>query len=238
MPLDEQVRQAMVRWPDVPAVHGWLRLDRRGRWLLVDRGRPDFDEAVHGDGSEITSPPIVDFIGRNYGPDPQGRWHWQNGPQRVFVDLLLAPLLYRVLGEAPTQTLVTHTGWPAERIDRVAIDADGNLWIVTEHGPGCIDDRDLGALDLELAEDEGAAGATGSEARDPTAPASGVASGVAAAAEAAGTNTGAAPAASAPLTAPAAPARPAGRLRLRGDHAVQTLDAPPPQAFGFEPRPR
>ncbi len=153
MHLDEQVRLAMARWPDVPAVHGWLRLDRRGRWLLVDRGRPDFDEALHGEGSEITSPPIVDFIGRNYGPDEHGRWHWQNGPQRVFVDLLLAPLLYRVLGEAPAQTLVTHTGWPVGRIDRVAIDAEGNLWLVTEHGPGCIDDRDLGALDLALQED-------------------------------------------------------------------------------------
>ncbi|HMN64893.1 MAG TPA: DUF2946 family protein, partial [Burkholderiaceae bacterium] len=41
--MDEQVLHAMARWPDVPAVWGWLRLDRRGRWLLVDRGRPGFD---------------------------------------------------------------------------------------------------------------------------------------------------------------------------------------------------
>jgi hypothetical protein len=150
MPLDDLVRQAMARWPDVPAVHGWLRLDRRGRWMLIDRGAPGFDEARDGAGSEITSPPIVDFIGRNYGPDDQGRWHWQNGPQRVFVDLELAPLIYRVLGEAPTQSLVTHTGWPVARIADVAIDAGGNLWLATEQGPGCVDDRDLGALDLDL----------------------------------------------------------------------------------------
>ena len=99
MPLDDQVVQAMRRWPQVPAVHGWLRLDRRGRWLLVDRGRPDFDEARDGAGSEITSPPILDFIGRNYGADEAGRWYWQNGPQRVFVDLDLAPLVLRVVGE-------------------------------------------------------------------------------------------------------------------------------------------
>jgi hypothetical protein len=150
MPIDDLVRQAMARWPDVPAVHGWLRLDRRGRWMLVDRGAPGFDEARDGAGSEITSPPIVDFIGRNYGPDERGRWHWQNGPQRVFVDLELAPLLYRVMGEAPTQSLVTHTGWPVERIARAAVDAGGNLWLATEHGPGCVDDRDLAALDLDL----------------------------------------------------------------------------------------
>ncbi len=148
----------MARWPDIPAVHGWLRLDRRGRWMLVDRGAPGFDEARDGAGSEITSPSIVDFIGRNYGPDGRGRWHWQNGPQRVYVDLELAPLLYRVLGEAPAQSLVTHTGWPVARIERAATDGDGNLWLVTEHGPGCVDDRDLGALDLDLPDGDGRAG--------------------------------------------------------------------------------
>lgn len=155
MPIDDLVRRAMARWPDVPAVHGWLRLDRRGRWMLVDRGAPGFDPERDAAGSEITSPPIIDFIGRNYGPDALGRWSWQNGPQRVFVDLELAPLLLRVLGEAPAQRLVTHTGYPVTRILRAAIDAQGNLWLDTEHGPGCVDDRDLGALDLELDEPDG-----------------------------------------------------------------------------------
>ncbi len=148
MPIDDDVLKAMARWPNVPAVHGWLRLGRRGRWLLIDRGVPGFDEVLHGAGSEITSPPIVDFIGRNYSSDPQGRWYWQNGPQRVFVDLALAPLYFRVMGEAPAQTLVTHTGYPVAGIARAAIDADGNLWLETELGAGCIDDRDLGALEL------------------------------------------------------------------------------------------
>ena len=46
MPIDDLVEQAMRRWPSVPAVFGWLRLDRRGHWLLIDRGRPDFDETL------------------------------------------------------------------------------------------------------------------------------------------------------------------------------------------------
>jgi hypothetical protein len=158
MPIDDLVRRAMARWPDVPAVHGWLRLDRRGRWLLVDRGAPGFDEVLHGAGSEITSAPIVDFIGRNYGPDDAGRWHWQNGPQRVFVDLELAPLVYRIVGEAPSQRLVAHTGWPAARIDRAARDAPGNLWLATDLGPGTVDDRDLGALEIDLPDDPRADG--------------------------------------------------------------------------------
>ena len=161
MPIDDEVIKAMARWPNVPAVHGWLRLDRRGRWLLVDRGVPGFDETLHGAGSAITSPPIVDFIGRNYSTDPQGRWHWQNGPQRVFVDLTLAPLYFRVMGETPAQTLITHTGYPVAKIARAAADADGNLWLETELGAGCIDDRDLGALELSLLDAPQADGRTG-----------------------------------------------------------------------------
>ena len=36
--MDESVIRAMDRWPDVPAVYGWLELDVRGRWRL--RGEP------------------------------------------------------------------------------------------------------------------------------------------------------------------------------------------------------
>ncbi|MGE0797177.1 MAG: DUF2946 family protein [Lautropia sp.] len=147
--MDEQVLRAMRKWPDVPAVHGWLRLGRRGQWLLVDRGQPGFDEARDGAGSPITSPPIVEFIGRNYGHDERGAWFWQNGPQRVFVDLELAPLIARVLNEPPQQRLVLHTGELVERIDAAATDADGNLWLRTEHGPALLDDRDIGQLELD-----------------------------------------------------------------------------------------
>lgn len=152
MPIDEQVEQAMRRWPQVPAVHGWLRLDRRGRWLLVDRGRPGFDEARDGAGSEITSPPILDFIGRNYGADEAGRWYWQNGPQRVFVDIDLAPLVLRVVGEGPSAQLVSHTGYPLETPQRGWIDAQGNVFLETTMGPGALHDLDLAGLEIDEGE--------------------------------------------------------------------------------------
>lgn len=146
--LDDQVRRAMRKWPQVPAVFGWLRLGRRGQWFLVDRGQDGFDEALHGEGSPITSPPIVDFIGRNYEADERGAWYWQNGPQRAYVALELAPLILRVLGEAPAQRLVTHTGWLVAQVTRVASDLDGNLLLQTDLGPAVVDDRDIGQLDL------------------------------------------------------------------------------------------
>lgn len=140
----------MARWPSVPAMFGWLRLDRRGRWLLIDRGAPGFDEALHGLGSAITSPSIVDFIARNYEFDGAGRWYWQNGPQRVYVDIELAPLILRVFVGQQGQTLVTHCGDPANQISALASSADGDLWVRTEHGPGVVHDLDLAQLELEL----------------------------------------------------------------------------------------
>ncbi len=148
MPIDDLVEQAMQRWPDVPAMYGWLRLDRRGRWLLIDRGRPDFDEARDGRGSEITSPPILDFLGRNYLADDQGRWYWQNGPQRVFVDIDLAPLILRVFGEGTSAHLVTHTGFQVDAPARSWLDEAGNLFMQTTLGPGVMHDLDLAQLEF------------------------------------------------------------------------------------------
>ncbi len=151
--MDELVLEAMARWPNVPAVYGWLRLDRRGNWMLIDRGRPDFDEDLHGQGSPITSPQIVDFIGRNYESDAEGRWYWQNGPQRVYVDLDLAPLVLRVLGTGTQARLLAHTGAPVASVDSAWIASGGELLLGTDLGPGCVHDLDLAAL--ELAQDDG-----------------------------------------------------------------------------------
>ena len=141
--MDDQVRRAMKRWPSVPAVHGWLRLGRRGTWFLVDRGAPGFDPARDAGGSPITSPPILAFIARNYEADDRGAWYFQNGPQRVFVELELAPLILRVTGIGDERGLVAHTGARVAAIEDTAFDDAGNLLLATDLGPGVVDDRDL-----------------------------------------------------------------------------------------------
>lgn len=146
--MDEQVLRAMARWPSVPAVFGWLRLDRRGNWLLVDRGRDDFDEARDGVGSPITNERIVEFIGRNYTADDTGRWYWQNGPQRVYVDVEAAPLVLRVFGDANAPRLVTHVGEPVGSVDGGWIGPGGEVLLATDRGPGVVHDLDLAALAL------------------------------------------------------------------------------------------
>jgi hypothetical protein len=153
--FDPQVIAAMARWPGVPAVHGWLRLDRRGQWHLIDRGQPDFDEALNGAGSPITSPAILAFIARNYGSMPQGEWFWQNGPQRVFVDLDLAPRIIRVVGEGARLALIDHTGLVFDPVTAAAMSPAGDLWLRDARGWGAVHDLDLAALAIEALSDGG-----------------------------------------------------------------------------------
>ena len=131
--MDETVVRAMARWPDVPDCYGWLALTRRGEWRIgVQRER-------------IAHRGLSEFINRNYLAGEHGAWFFQNGPQRVWVSLDYTPLVYRADSDEPTH-LVAHTGTPAQRLERVAIDEDGSLILVTELGPGVLDDRDLAAM--------------------------------------------------------------------------------------------
>src|SRR5919108_255593 len=99
--MDSVVARAMAKWPNVPAVYGWLALDRRGNWLIRSPGTPArFDR--------IANAALREFIARNYAADDAGRWYFQNGPQRVYVNLAYTPLVVHYEGEA----LVDHCGRP------------------------------------------------------------------------------------------------------------------------------
>lgn len=127
--MDDSVRRAMAKWPDVPVVQGWLRLDAAGRWLLRDE--------------PVTHAGLIEFIGRNYAADHHGRWYFQNGPQRVYVGLDYTPWVLHV---DATGALRTHTGQDVTRLERVAIDDEGNLLLVGDPGPGVVDPDALPVL--------------------------------------------------------------------------------------------
>lgn len=138
--MDEIVLRAMQKWPNVPNVFGWLKLDRRGNWLVKSRqsrdGAPIFER--------ISNAAVVDFIARNYERDAGGRWFFQNGPQRVFVTLEYTPLVYRVCGDG--ESIETHTGLAPAAVRSAWIDDGGMLVLETDLGPGVVLDRDLSAL--------------------------------------------------------------------------------------------
>ena len=124
--MEEWILRALKRWPNVPALFGWLKLDRRGRWLIK--------------GEVIGRTQIIDVINRNYAADEYGRWYFQNGPQRGYMQLEYAPLILRV---GNGETLVTHTGVSVQSVREVFMDEEGALLLVTEHGPGAIIDDEL-----------------------------------------------------------------------------------------------
>jgi len=130
--MDEIVVRSMAKWPDVPDVYGWLALDRRGNWLLQ--------------GERIGNRALRDFIARNYQPDARGCWYFQNGPQRVFVQLAYTPLVVHVEGGA----LFDHCGRPFEAA-QAYLDEEGSLLMSGNSGAGLLDDRDL-ALYADRAE--------------------------------------------------------------------------------------
>jgi len=94
--MDDLVRQAMAKWPHVPDCYGWLGLDSRGQWHMRDdrvQALGSFQSGLAGaKGSVLRHEKLIDFIHRNYEADAQGRWYFQNGPQRVYVELETTPL--------------------------------------------------------------------------------------------------------------------------------------------------
>ena len=130
--MDESVLRGMAKWPNVPAVYGWLTLDRRGHWLIK--------------GEDIANPAVTAFISRNYEHDEQGRWFFQNGPQRVYVAPEYTPIVYRVTGEKSPLEIESHMGKKVGSVSGAWIDETGALLIATEQGIGLVDDRDLERL--------------------------------------------------------------------------------------------
>lgn len=136
--MDEIVKAAMAKWPNVPAVHGWLELTARGEWRI--KGEP------------IDNASIRDFIARNYARDDDGNWFFQNGPQRVFVSLEATPLVYRL---DQSGRLQAHTGTHPRELRGAFADAEGHLLAVTELGPGLIDSRDAPGVAERLVDGQG-----------------------------------------------------------------------------------
>ncbi len=157
--MDEIVRAALKKWPNVPHCHGWLALDARGEWYMRDERVQAAGPFPAVKGSRITHEKLREFIHRNYAADEHGGWFFQNGPQRVYVQLEAAPYVWRVAGE-PGHALVAHTGAPAGALRQTWLDEHGRLFADTELGFGLVHTLDMG-LAAEAVEQAMAAGGTG-----------------------------------------------------------------------------
>ncbi|MDM5180421.1 DUF2946 family protein [Massilia sp. DJPM01] len=144
--MDDIVKKAMAKWPDVPHCYGWLALDARGAWRMRD------ERAQHLNlpGDKVVQTALLGFINRNYMADERGCWYFQNGPQRVFVNLEATPFIART---DPAHGLVLHTGEALDAIEQAWMTESGELIVSAAGKIAQVDDRDMaqlmGALDID-----------------------------------------------------------------------------------------
>ena len=91
-------------------------------------------------GSRLLHDKLVAFIGRNYLADERGQWFFQNGPQRVYVELEATPWVWRL---QPDGEVLAHTGAPAGAVQRCLLDEAGRLYLVTGLGLGLVHTSDM-----------------------------------------------------------------------------------------------
>jgi hypothetical protein len=145
--MDDIVKQAMAKWPNVPHCYGWLALDARGVWRMRDEAAQRADAP----GDKLTNAALVGFINRNYLHDERGCWYFQNGPQRVYVNLEATPFIART---DPAQGLVLHTGQPLAAPEQVFMLETGGIVVHAGEQLAQLDDRDVAQL-LQAVESDG-----------------------------------------------------------------------------------
>lgn len=137
--MDDIVKQAMAKWPNVPYCYGWLALDARGAWRMRDEAA----QRAGAPGDRLTNAALVGFIARNYLSDERGCWYFQNGPQRVYVNVETTPFIART---DPAQGLVLHTGQPLGAPDEVFLTDAGGIVLRAGQVVAQVDDRDAAQL--------------------------------------------------------------------------------------------
>ena len=134
--MDELVKQALAKWPNVPHCYGWLGLDARGHWRMRDQQAQQ--QQLPGD--KIAHTALLGFINRNYDHDDRGCWFFQNGPQRVYLNLEATPYIAR---SDPQHGFVLQTGAPLEQIEQVYWCDNGMLILRQGDVVAQVDDRDI-----------------------------------------------------------------------------------------------
>lgn len=141
--MDDLVRQAMAKWPNVPHCYGWLGLDARGAWYMrddrVQAAGPFVGGTPKAKGSHLKHEKLIEFIHRNYAADALGQWFFQNGPQRVYVELEVTPLIWRV---AQDFAIHDHCG-RAATLQNCLLDEQGRVYLHTDTGFGLVHSMDM-----------------------------------------------------------------------------------------------
>jgi len=137
--MDDLVKQAMQKWPNVPHCFGWLGLDQRGDWYMRDDQTQALGAFAQAKGSKLLHTKLIEFIQRNYMSDEHGQWYFQNGPQRVFVELQKAPFVWRIRDDLS----VWSSADEAQQVLHCAVDELGQVYLLTAQGLGLVHSQDV-----------------------------------------------------------------------------------------------
>jgi hypothetical protein len=144
--MDDIVHKAMAKWPNVPHCYGWLGLDARGAWRMRDERAQHLGLA----GDKVRQAALLGFINRNLAADERGCWYFQNGPQRVYLNLESTPY---VAHSDPVQGLVLQTGAALASLDGAWLTEAGELIVQAGAVVAQLDDRDMAQLTAAFALD-------------------------------------------------------------------------------------
>lgn len=144
--MDDIVKQALAKWPNVPHCYGWLGLDARGNWYMRDDRTQAEGPFPAAKGSMLRHDKLIEFIHRNYEHDGEGQWFFQNGPQRVYVELAYTPWIVRLAERDGQLVLTDQTGQPFEPAEAWLDDTGGVLFRDAGTPPriASLHDHDLG----------------------------------------------------------------------------------------------
>lgn len=134
--MDDIVKKSLVKWPNVPYCYGWLGLDARGNWRMRD----ERSQQLNLPGDKLQHVALRAFIGRNYEADAQGCWFFQNGPQRVYLNLEATPYIVR---SDPARQWLLHTDAAMPPIDAAWLTETGELILCSGDIVAQLDDRDF-----------------------------------------------------------------------------------------------
>ena len=138
--MDDIVKQALAKWPNVPACWGWLGLDSRGQWWLRDAQTQAQGAFPQSKGTRVEHAKLLAFIARNYEVNERGEWFFQNGPQRVYVELENTPMVGRV---HEADKVVAHTGMQAQQVQQCLMDEDGRVYLLCDGVLGLVHSQDM-----------------------------------------------------------------------------------------------
>ena len=137
--MDDIVKKAIAKWPNVPHCYGWLALDARGAWRMRDERAQQLDLP----GDKVHQQALLGFINRNYAADERGCWYFQNGPQRVYLNLEATPYIART---DPQQGLLVQTGEALGEVQRACMTESGELIVASAAKVAKVDDRDMAQM--------------------------------------------------------------------------------------------